>query len=230
MKSIHPVVKNFVQRLADLEFDCVFNPYAEACAMHDTPNAAAIRRRNLTLVLDAALTHGVESFWIARDLGYRGGRRTGLALTDEMHLTAHADLVGALPLKRATRGPAVSERTATVIWQALVDIKRPVFLWNIFPLHPHDRGDPLSNRCHTRAEREACSPLLFSLLDILQPRSVIAIGRDAQLALATLDVHAHQVRHPSYGGQTEFLDGIYKHYGVMPSVRATSKVCSEQLF
>jgi hypothetical protein len=153
--------------------------------------------------------------WIARDLGYRGGRRTGLALTDEWHLDAHANLFGALPLARATKGPLVGERTAKIIWQVLKDVDRPVFLWNVFPLHPHERGDPMSNRCHTRFERQACRPLLTWLLDTLRPKTVVAIGRDAQLALADLDVDSEKVRHPSYGGQSEFIAGVDELYGLV---------------
>ncbi len=207
-------VNAFIDELAALRFDCVFNPYAESCGDHDTVDAPAIRRRNLKLVLDAALIQGVDSLWIARDLGYRGGRRTGLALTDDVHLADHGELFGALPLARATRGPAVAERTATVIWRVLRDLNRPIFLWNVFPLHPHERGDPLSNRCHTRAERQACRPLLLWLLETLRPRTIVAIGRDAQLALADLDVPAERVRHPSYGGHLEFIDGMYGHYAL----------------
>ena len=116
------------------------------------------------LVLEAALSSGVDSFWIARDLGYRGGRRTGLALTDEVHLAAHGGLYGDLPL---ARGPAVAERTASTIWQVLRSLDRPVFLWNVFPFHPHEHRDAMSNRCHTRAERLACRPLLIWLLEAL---------------------------------------------------------------
>lgn len=119
MTSIGLSSEAFVDRLADLHFDGVFNPYAEACNYHDEMDAPAIRRRNLSLVLEAALSGGIDSLWIARDLGYRGGRRTGLALTDEVHLGAHAQLLGAPPLVRATKGPVVAERTAAVIWKAL---------------------------------------------------------------------------------------------------------------
>jgi hypothetical protein len=204
----------FVNRVAELSFDCAFNPYSETCADHDSADAPAIRRSNLALVLEAAIMRGIDSLWIARDLGYRGGRRTGLPLTDEFHLAAHANLFGTLPLARATKGPAVAERTATIIWQVLTEIGRPVFLWNVFPLHPHERGDPMSNRCHTRAERQECRPLLMWLLDALRPKIVVAIGRDAQLALADLAVKAEKVRHPSYGGQTEFIAGAYALYGL----------------
>ncbi|PDT34460.1 MULTISPECIES: uracil-DNA glycosylase [Sinorhizobium] len=205
---------DFIEKLSDLNFEAVFNPYRDRCGEFDIDDAPAIRRANLRHVLEAAQTKGVASLWIARDLGYRGGRRTGLALTDEMHLEAHGELYGSLPLARATNGPALAERTATVIWDVLTAVSQPIFLWNVFPLHPHERGHSMSNRCHTRAERQACRPFLAWLLETLRPRSVIAIGRDAQSALSELDIVSQQVRHPSYGGQTEFMTGMYHHYGL----------------
>ena len=131
-----------------------------------------------------------------------------------MHLTAHANLFGTRPLSRATKGSPIAERTATVIWAVLKNLQRPVFLWNVFPLHPHEPGDPMSNRCHTSEERQACRPLLIWLLHTLRPTSIVAIGRDAHLALSNLEIDACPVRHPSYGGQNEFVSGIHKAYGV----------------
>ncbi|MGB8286474.1 MULTISPECIES: uracil-DNA glycosylase [Rhizobium] len=214
----------FVETLADLSFKDAFNPYSDACGDFDQDDAPAIRRMNLKLVLDAAIDRKVDSIWIARDLGYRGGRRTGLALTDEAHLTDHSVLYGDLPLVRATKGPALAERTASVIWQTLNRIQRPVFLWNVFPLHPHEPGDPQSNRCHTRGERNACRPLLSWLLDVLDPRVVVAVGRDAQLALADLGIDAMQVRHPSYGGQSDFISGIEGLYDLPSASKATQQL------
>ncbi|MBD8689556.1 MULTISPECIES: uracil-DNA glycosylase [unclassified Rhizobium] len=214
---MHSTIKStddFLDKLSNLQFDAAFNPYRDRCGKFDVPDAPAVRRANLKHVLDAAQEKGVASLWIARDLGYRGGRRTGLALTDEMHLEAHGKLYGSLPLARATNGPALSERTATVIWDVLSAVSQPIFLWNVFPLHPHERGDAMSNRCHTRAERHACRPFIAWLLETLRPSSVIAIGRDAQSALSELDIISQQVRHPSYGGQTEFVSGMYHHYGL----------------
>ncbi len=205
---------SFVDAMAGLRFPDVFNPYAQVCEIHDRSDAPEIRRDNLRRVVEAAIAAEVETFWIARDLGYRGGRRTGLALTDEAHLPLHAGIMGIPSLRQATVGPAVRERTATVIWNMLRELRRPVFLWNVFPLHPHSRGDPLSNRCHTRAEREACRAVLDWLLSTLRPRSVVAIGRDAQDALVDLGVRSTPVRHPSYGGQTEFVAGVREHYGL----------------
>lgn len=216
----HPQnAEEFVELVAALRFDDAFNPYSDLCSDFDRPDAARIRRHNLSMVLDAAIDRGVDSIWVARDLGYRGGRRTGLALTDEVHLGAHADLLGTPPLARSTNGPAMAERTATVIWQMLIAIRQPVFLWNVFPLHPHEAGDPMSNRCHTRGERLACRHIMVGLIHLLSPSRVLAIGRDAQLALEDLGVTAEKVRHPSYGGQSEFIAGVNTHYGLDGSDR-----------
>ena len=169
--------------LGRLRFANVFNPYIDVCPDHDVADAPRIRRRNLEAVLNAAIGAEGASVWIARDLGYRGGRRTGLALTDDLHITPHGALWSLNSLKRATKGPPMRERTAAVVWQALRLIDQPIFLWNIFPLHPHEPGDPLSNRCHTRRERAECDPILSRLLRAIAPKSVIAIGRDAHAGL-----------------------------------------------
>lgn len=214
MTDLIKTVDDFIDALSKLRFENTFNPYAEICPDHDSDDAAFIRRRNLQLVLESALSNGIDSIWIARDLGYRGGRRTGLALTDELHLPWHATLLGTPPLMRATKGPLMAERTAGVVWHMLRTINRPVFLWNVFPLHPHVPDDPLSNRNHTRRERVACSPLLAWLIDRLKPRTIVAIGRDAQVALKDSGFPIASVRHPSYGGQTDFIETLASLYGL----------------
>ena len=200
--------------LAGLRLSSVFNPYGEYCSIHDQPNAAWVRRLNLTRFLEAALDARVDTLWIARDLGYRGGRRTGIPLTDEVHLGQAQALLGGLMLRRATLGPVLAERTAAVVWRTLARIGEPVVPWNIFPLHPHDAGDPLSNRRHSRAEREATWHLLLAVINMVRPKRVVAIGRDAACALSGLALPLHVVRHPSYGGQAEFEAGISAIYGV----------------
>ncbi|MGE4341010.1 MAG: uracil-DNA glycosylase, partial [Pigmentiphaga sp.] len=200
--------------LAQTRLSSVFNPYADCCHIHDRADAAHVRRRNIVRCLDAALAAHVDTIWIARDLGYRGGRRTGVPLTDEIHLDQAATLMGGIALDRATRGPAVAERTAAIVWSVLTRIGQPAVLWNIFPLHPHEADDPFTNRCHTRAEREATWPLLTALIAMIKPRRIVAIGRDAGIALSALDITVEIVRHPSYGGQAEFIAGINHIYGL----------------
>ena len=210
----------FVHALSEIHLDGVFNPYNKRCMEYDLSNAVHIRRDNLLAIIDAALSESIDSIWIARDLGHRGGRRTGLPLTDEMHLSTYAQIYNGLTLRRATKGPIMAERTAAIVWNVLTQIDLPIFLWNVFPLHPFEPNNPLSNRRHTRTERQACEFLLFTLLEMIKPKKIVAIGKDAQNALAEFNIKCHPVRHPSYGGQKEFISGMDKLYnlGVNPII------------
>lgn len=216
--------KSFVQALAATNLPSVFNPWHDRCSIHDRRDAAARRRANLQGMLEAVLDANVETIWIARDLGYRGGRRTGVPLTDEVHLTHASALMGGIALERATQGPAIAERTAAVVWQVFGRIGQPVMLWNVFPFHPHEADDPMSNRCHSRAEREVTWPLLQALVSMVQPKRIVAIGRDAHLALGGLDTEVTAIRHPSYGGQREFIDGMFELYGISGSEDETPEL------
>lgn len=204
----------FIAELSEISLPSTFNPYVECCPIYDRADAAKRRRANLRKFLKGALAARAETIWIARDLGYRGGRRTGVPLTDEVHLGAMGDMFDGMSLSRATRGPVVAERTAAIVWQVIRAVRRPLFLWNVFPFHPFERDDPMSNRCHSRAERLATKHILVGLLEMLDPKRIVAIGRDAQAALAELDIAATAVRHPSYGGQSEFIAGLADIYGL----------------
>jgi hypothetical protein len=207
----------FVAHLAEMRLPAVFNPYVDVCSVHDRSNAVRLRKRNLLQFLEAALEAKVETIWVARDLGYRGGRRTGVALTDDVHLENAGRMLSGVVLQRATKGPIVAERTAAVVWHVLSEIKEPVVLWNVFPFHPHEPDDPFSNRCHTASERQLTLPLLSMLIEMFRPRQLVAIGRDAEGALQGFSVPVAKVRHPSYGGQSEFISSLYSMYGVKPT-------------
>jgi len=207
--------QSFVAALSRIRLRSVFNPYADRCPEYDRHDAARIRRRNLVRYLEGALETNVDTMWIARDLGYRSGRRTGIPITDELHLARAAATMGGVQLNRATLGPPVAERTSTVVWRMLARIGDPILLWNAFPLHPHEAGKPLSNRGHTRAEREATWPLTLALIGMVHPKRLVAIGRNAAEALAGSDVPMHTVRHPSQGGQSEFVAGMREIYGIV---------------
>src|SRR5712664_3006958 len=101
-------VRQFVDTVARLKFPNTFNPYSSCCPVHDYSDAPHLRFKTLRLMLDAATQVHLDAIWIGRDLGYRGGRRTGLALTDDMHIQAHAARWG-ISAVRPTKGQAVAE-------------------------------------------------------------------------------------------------------------------------
>lgn len=211
----------FVEALSQVHMRSVFNPYSDRCQIFDREDAAQIRRRNLIALLKASKELGVHSLWIGRDLGYKGGRRTGIPLTDEIHLPKIGDAFG-VRLSQATSGPPVSERTATFVWQVIRSLPQYIFFWNVFPFHPYEPGHPLSNRCHTREERENCQEFLLQVLEMLKPKQVVAIGRDAEIALHRLSISFTTVRHPSYGGQSAFVEGMEQLYNVSLQARTES--------
>jgi hypothetical protein len=206
--------QRFVQLLADIELPNVFNPYAHTCAVHDKPGAPAMRRKNLRLLLTSVESLEVETIWMGRDLGYRGGRRTGLALTDERHLPMMSRVYPGSESVRSTRGPEVAERTASEIWAVLFQLKRPPLLWNVFPFHPHEEAEPFSNRKFSSRELRYVDDINATLVSWLGIRRIVSIGNDAASYAKKFGVHVECVRHPSYGGVKEFRSGIAALHGI----------------
>ena len=209
--KLHP----FVEAISQLKFENCFNPYSDYCRVYDRPDASSRRATVLSELLHRATEKPVDAIWIGRDLGYRGGRRTGLALTDDVHMYQHAkrwniELSQGLP----TLDSNVTERTAAVIWKMLEFIDARIFLWNVFPLHPYKSGNPFTNRQHNVYERQAGENLLQQLIDLLHPAHIVAIGNDAAASgrRITDSIPIMNVRHPSYGGQTKFQEQISEIY------------------
>lgn len=207
-------IDRFVCRVSEVELQNVFNPYRDICQFSDLSDGPLIRKKNLAASLQAAVELKVRTLWVARDLGYRGGRRTGLALTDEAHLHSFSQKLGGVEVQRSTFGPIVRERTASVIWQMVHRVGEPIFFWNAFAFHPHVAGNPMSNRNHTAGERRATGWVLQELLEILAPERIFTIGGDAKRCLGSLKVDATAFRHPSYGGQSQFVREVEEAYGL----------------
>ncbi len=211
--KLHP----FVEAVSSLQFENCFNPYSDRCNVHDHQDAPLRRASALSALLRSAAEKSVDAIWIGRDLGHRGGRRTGLALTDDVHMHHYAErwnveLTPELP----TVGRAVTEGTATVVWKILRHIDARIFLWNVFPLHPHKPGESFTNRQHNSRERQAGEELLQQLIALLRPTRIVAIGNDAAASAhrVTASVLIVRVRHPSHGGQLQFQRQISELYGL----------------
>lgn len=205
----------FLSAVQTLNFEDTFNPYVDRCRVHDAEDAPQRRSGMLLDLLERAVAVELDAIWIGRDLGYRGGRRTGLALTDDVHLEHHLAR-WEIKTVRPTRGRPVAERTAAVVWNLLGQVRQPIFLWNVFPLHPFPSGDEFSNRAHNAKERKAGEDLLRDLIAMLRPARLIAIGNDAHSVTSRLcsNERVIKVRHPSYGGQTEFTSSITNLYDI----------------
>lgn len=214
--------KYFVDALSRISLPNVFNPYVDVCEIHDRPCAVEVRRANLLAFLHVAVQLKVDTLWMGRDLGYNGGRRTGLALTDEFHLPVLSRVYGIPTASRATAGTPAKERTATEIWAAISGISRPPFLWNVFPFHPHEPANPLTNRKFTARELASVHDINQALIEWLGISRIVAIGQDAAHYSREFGVDVVAVRHPSYGGTYEFRSGIGALYPTDRRIKHTS--------
>jgi hypothetical protein len=184
----------------------VVNPYRQSFPELDGPAAPRRRRGNLEAYLERV---GVPRLVLLGEaLGFRGGRFSGIAFTSERQLAGPAGRLlpwaGRPPFQATSRNPALwLEPSGSVVWDALGGDARGVLLWNTFPWHPYAAKGPLSNRTPERRLVAANLDVLEALLSELNgARGVrlLAVGRTAQAALATLGVAAPALRHPAYGG------------------------------
>ena len=213
--------ESFIEHLTQFRSPNVFNPYGQFCRQDRGFNSPGLRRSLLMGMIDHAMERGVQDLWVGRDFGWRGGRRTGLAFTDDAHVEAHARR-WFWSSGHFMHGAPLAEQTATVVWSVLSKIDLPIFLWNVFPFHPHQPGAPFTNRAHNQSERNAGLEILKTLVALLRPVRLVAVGRDAERAAALFDQPRVYVRHPSHGGARLFVEGISELYGLNPAAVLTA--------
>ncbi|MBO6724858.1 MAG: uracil-DNA glycosylase [Rhizobiaceae bacterium] len=207
-------VTDFLDYLLSFNSDSAFNPWNQNCTEADNSDSHHVRLQNLQDVLSVCVATNSVDIWLGRDLGWRGGRRTGVPFVDELTLASYAASIEATSLSKATVGPPMKERTATEIHVARARVPTKIFFWNVFPFHPHEEGNPFTNRMHTRSERDFGLEALEMILDFLPFERIVAIGNDAFDAVDRMGHRCLRVRHPSYGGQRDFHAQINTHYGI----------------
>jgi uracil-DNA glycosylase len=169
----------------------------------------AVRLANLRRYL--AERDAADVVALGEAAGYQGMRWSGIAFTSERDLARWG------PPYRATsdRPNGWSEPSGTIVHRVLDDLgaERRVILWNTVPHHPHHPGRPLSNRRPTVAEIAAGAVFAERLIELVQPRLVVAVGRIAE---AVLGDRATYVRHPANGGAAAFAAGVTAALGAAP--------------
>ena len=100
------------------------------------------------------------------------------------------------------QGPSLLERSATIVWKVLYDlgIEERTILWNALPLHPHEPGNEQSNRTPTSARFKFGEPALQMLVEEFPSATVVAVGKNAERLLNSMDIDYEPVRHPAFGG------------------------------
>jgi hypothetical protein len=187
-------------------------PDAEALYDPATPEGT-LRRANLERYLGLLSDAGPSTLLVAEAPGWRGATVTGVPFMSVRELTARPGLVTREPEGDGFVVPstpaALWEASAAFVQRALATWPGPIpVAWPVYPHHPFRPGDRATNRTPRPAEVRAGAPVALELIEALGVRTVIAVGRKAQGALALAGVDAHAVRHPAQGGATEFAVGM----------------------
>ncbi len=183
----------------------LFNQYRDEDPGYDCPGAARQRRENLRNYL-AAFEVPPPVFILAEAPGPWGCRFSGIPVTSEAQLVS-ADI----PVhgqKTSVKSKPHTEYTARIFWRELRSAFPKFLVWNAVPLHPHYEGHPMSIRTPRKREVRAFTPLLAGLLQVLQPETVLAMGRTAEGAFEYAGWHSEYVRHPSQGGANIFAESV----------------------
>jgi hypothetical protein len=188
-------VERLLADLPYLRIGATFNQYAEA-GPDDVPGAPEIRLANLRAYL--AERAGADVVCLGEAGGYQGMRWSGIAFTSERNL-----LRWGAPYRPSCAARTWSEPSGTIVHKVLEELgaERRVILWNTVPTHPHRPGEPLSNV----AEVEAGAPLAMRLIELVRPRTVVAVGRIAESVLPPGTAY---VRHPANAGGPAFREGM----------------------
>jgi len=186
--------------LSKATIGATFNPFREV-GPDDVPDAPSIRLANLRQYLTERSQADVIA--VGEAAGYQGMRWSGIAFTSEFDLLRWGD-----PYRRSSRRARPWKEPSGTIVHGILDelgAERRVILWNTVPTHPHLPGGPLSNRRPARAEIVAGLAYARRLIEVVQPRLLVGIGR---IATEALDDRAVYVRHPAQSGATAFRKGM----------------------
>jgi uracil-DNA glycosylase len=143
--------------------------------------------------------------------GYQGCRFSGVPFTSERLILNGRIPRIAEPGRLTDRKLSFTEPSATVVWGMLdeLGIGDRVVMWNAFAWHPHEPGEPYSNRAPSRTELTAALPILRGVMARFADVPVVPVGRKAEETLMDLGVEAMPwVRHPSRSGAALFREEL----------------------
>ncbi len=191
----------------------LFNHYRDQDYRLDVPGAPAIRRANLRQYL-ASFRRRPTVLLLSLAPGRLGCRFSGIPFTSESQLLNGVPIAG----RQSSRDHSLLDlgqptpyhtRPASIFWEALGEDYGRVLLWNCLPLIPYPIEDAVARQRLTAEHYAPFSDVTRRVVDMVNPRIVVALGRDAEKLLQTWDVETTFVPSPSArDGGRGYRDGI----------------------
>ena len=175
----------------------------------------AIRRANLHRYLDDLAARQTGIILVAEAPGYRGMRLTGVPMVSRRILLEgipSLDMFGVENGYQDVIEPGFeaiqSEQTSSILWNILPELGIVPLVWGSFPFHPHQAGNPLSNRKPRAPEVRIGEPFVRELIEMFAPQKVIAVGNVGYGLLTQMGIPSVKIRHPAQGGKNDFVAGL----------------------
>jgi hypothetical protein len=188
----------------------LFNPWRDHCADDVPSNGPDAKLARLAAHLDC----NPKFILCGEAPSYRGCRHSGIAFTSEHLLLQKGKIprMSHVSDRLTIKKDPYKESSATIVWKELyrLGIQDCTVLWNALQMHPHELGKP-KNRTPTREEFEIGKPALQKLVKEFPSAIVVAVGRKAERSLKSMGIPYKPVRHPAYGGGSEFARQLELH-------------------
>ncbi len=175
----------------------------------------ALRRANLLRYLNDVYAKQSGIALIGEAPGYRGMRITGVPMVSRRILRdgiPTLEMLGTAGGYQDVLEPGFeaiqSEQTATILWNILPELEIVPLVWSAFPFHPHQPGNPLSNRKPRASEVALGEPFVRELLTLFAPEKVIAVGNVGYGLLTAMGIECNKIRHPAHSGKNDFVAGL----------------------
>lgn len=200
MESINALIRE----LAEYKSSCL------VCNMYYMEaNATEIRQNNLRLYLQQMKELKPSVLFLGEASSYKGTRLTGIPFTSEFIIKDESFFDDKTGYQYVNSSDNMEwELSARIVWGKISALNNKPLLWNIFPFHPHQPDDILSNRTPFKKELLMGNAYLRMLLEIFDIKKIIALGRKAESQLRDMELDYFYVRHPANGGKKEFELGI----------------------
>ncbi|MCU1413657.1 MAG: hypothetical protein JWN80_997 [Microbacteriaceae bacterium] len=196
--------EGFFQSLAALD-----RPDDAEYLYDESTEHGALRLRNLRRYFGLMQAAGSTTLLLAEAPGWRGMTVTGIPFTSVKQLLTRPGLITAGAegdgFELPADPPALWEASSAVVWNTIAGwTGPPPTSWPVYPHHPFERGNPLTNRTPRPAEVRGGTAIALHLADALGIELIVSVGRKAQAAMLASGVETIAVRHPAQGGAAIF--------------------------
>lgn len=204
-------INEFIKELAITSTgNILFNPYNELNKNFDDKTAPGTRQQNLRLYLNTHDEIKTNKLWVYLSPTYTDLKRSGVPLTNTSVFKKVEGIIGTDKHFESTSRTKAAHNIAplsTNLWNVADELDINPIIWPLIPFYPHKKDNPKSKRKPNNEEILKYRYFLDTIIEIYNPKTILAIGKDTKEALDLLKIKSHYVEHPK-SSKERFKRGV----------------------